>query len=40
MTFLISLPIMLKNTIGLNDLDESYDNLLNFGITMVNEILK
>ena len=39
-TFLISLPIVLRSTISLNDLDKLYDNLLDFGIMMVNKILK
>ena len=40
MTFLISLPIVLKRTMGLNDLGESYDFLLDLGITILVEILK
>jgi len=39
-TFLISLPIVLRRTIGLKDLGESYDNLLGLGITIVIKILK
>jgi len=38
MTFLISLPKVLRRTIGLNTLGESYDILLGFGITIVVEI--
>jgi len=40
MTFLISLPIVLKRTIGLNDLGESYNFLLGLGITIIVEVLK
>jgi len=40
MTFLISLPTVLRRMIGLNALGESYNILLGFGITMVVEILK
>ena len=40
MTFSISLPIILRRTMGLNDLGESYDFLLGLGITIVLEILK
>ena len=40
MTFSISLPMVLKRTIGLNDLGESYDFLLGLGITIVVEVLK
>ena len=40
MTFSISLPIVLRRTIGLNDLGESYDFLLGLGITIVVEVLK
>ena len=40
MTFLISLPIVLKRTMGLNDLGESYNFLLGLGITIIVEILK
>ena len=38
--FLISLPIMLRRTIGLNDFGESYNFLLGLGITIIVEILK
>ena len=40
MNFLISLPIVFRSTIGLNNLGKSYDNLLGFGITIAIEILK
>ena len=40
MNFLISLPIVFRNTIGLNNLGKSYNDLLGFGITIVIEILK
>ena len=40
MTFLISLPIVLRRIMGLNDLGESYDFLLSLGITIIVEILK
>jgi len=40
MTFSISLPKVLSKTIGLKDLDMSYEDLLGFGITMVVKILK
>ena len=40
MTFSISLPIILRRTMGLNDLGESYDFLLGLGITIILEILK
>jgi len=40
MTFSMSLPIVLRRTISLNVLGESYDILLGFGITLVVEILK
>jgi len=40
MTFLISLPVVFRSTISLNNLGELYDDLLGFGIMMVNEILK
>jgi len=40
MTFLISLPIVLRRTMGLIDLGESYDFLLGLGITIIVEILK
>jgi len=39
-TFLISLPTVLSKTIGLNDLGESYEDLLGFGITTVVDVLK
>ena len=40
MTFLISLPKVLRRTIGLNAFRESYNILLDFDITIVVEILK
>ena len=40
MNFLISLSIVFRNTIGLNNLGESYNDLLGFGIIIVIEILK
>ena len=40
MTFLISFPKVLRSTIGLKDLGESYDALLGFGMIMVIEFLK
>jgi len=39
-TFLISLPIVLRKTIGLKNLGESYNDSLGLGITIVNKILK
>ena len=39
-TFLISFPSMLRSTIGLKNLGESYTVLLGFGITIVIEFLK
>jgi len=39
-TFTISLPKVLKRTIDLNTLEELYNVLLGFGITIVVEILK
>ena len=32
MTFLISLPVVFRSTISLNNLGELYDDLLGFGI--------
>ena len=40
MTFLISFPNMFRSTISLNDLDKLYDTLLDFGIIIVNKVLK
>jgi len=40
MTFLISLPIVLSRTIGLNNLGELYDVLLGLGMTTVIDLLK
>ena len=40
MTFLISLPNMLSSTIGLNNLEESYNVLLGLGIMTVVDLLK
>jgi len=40
MTFSISLPKVLRRTMGLNAFGELYDILLGFGITIVVEILK
>jgi len=40
MTFLINLPTMLSKTIGLNNLEESYEDLLGLGITTVVDFLK
>jgi len=34
------LEVLIITTIGLNDLDEPYNDLLGFGITIVDEILK
>ena len=39
-TFLISFPMVLRRTIGLNVLEELYASLLDFGITINEEILK
>jgi len=40
MTFLISFPMVLNRTMGLKDLEESYDSLLSLGMTMNIEVLK
>ena len=40
MTFSISLPTVLNRTIGLNNLEESYNGLLDFGIMTVVDLLK
>ena len=40
MTLLMSLPIVLRKMMGLNDLGESYDFLFGLGITIVVETLK
>ena len=39
-TFSMSLPIVLRRTIGLNDLGESYDFLLDLGMTIMVDFLK
>jgi len=39
-TFSISLPNVFSRTIGLEDLDESYNNLLGLGIIIVVDFLK
>jgi len=39
-TFLINLPIVLSRTIGLKDLEESYNFLFGLGITTVIDLLK
>ena len=40
MTFLISLPIVFRRTIGLKDFGKSYDSLLDFRITTIVDFLK
>ena len=40
MTFSISFPIVLSNTIGQKDLGKSYDNLLGLGMITVDDNLK
>ena len=40
MTFSISFPKVLSKTIGLKDLEESYDSLLGLGMITVDDILK
>jgi len=40
MTFSISLPKVLSKTIGLNNLDESYDDLFGLGMITVDDLLK
>jgi len=40
MTFLMSLPTVLRRTIGLNDLGESYNFLFGLGIMTIVDILK
>ena len=40
MTFSISFPRVLSKTIGLNDLDESYNNLFGLGMITIDDLLK
>ena len=40
MTFSMSFPKVLRRMMGLNDFGESYDSLLDFGMTIVTEVLK
>ena len=40
MTFSISFPIVLSNTIGRKDLGELYDSLFNLGIMIIDDNLK
>jgi len=40
MTFLMTLPTVLKRTIDQKDLEESYDSLLGFGMIIDVDILK
>ena len=40
MTFSISLPIVFRRTIDLKDFGESYNNLLDFEITIIVDFLK